>query len=104
MKGFKPRDPKGTWTYRLELWKQPWHRWLIAWIYHWYDMRIFKVPGFKKLERWLWDRAKGDPLEYIPISARQDLTCYYLTERQRKTLVVLTITEEQYNSLKDHDE
>jgi hypothetical protein len=73
-------------TYRLELWEQPLHRWLIAQIYHWYDMRIFKVPGFRKLERFLEARHKGDPFLYLPLGVQQDCRCYSLTVKQKTIL------------------
>jgi hypothetical protein len=81
-------------TYRLELWEQPLHRWLIAWAYHWYDMRIFKVPGFRALERLLERRHKGDPMIYIPLGAQQDCKCYSLTVRQKTVLARIEVDQD----------
>lgn len=78
-------------TYLLELWEQPLHRWLIAQIYHWYDMRAFKVPGFKALENFLEWRYKGDPLFYLPLSAQQDCRCYDLMVKQRVRLASIEV-------------
>lgn len=78
-------------TYRLELWEQPLHRWLIAQAYHWYDMRIFKVPGFKALERFLERHHKGNALLYIPLGPRQDCRCYYLMVKQKTILASIEV-------------
>jgi hypothetical protein len=71
----------------------------VAKIYHWYDMRIFRVPGFKGLENWLHDRHGDDPLAYLPLGIRQDLRCYYLTEKKRIRSITLRITAEEYQAL-----
>jgi hypothetical protein len=89
--------------YYVTLWRQPWHRVLIAKAYHWYDMRIFKVPGFKAIERWQTRRHQDDDF-FIPWSNEQDCRCDYLRHKQRKMLLTLEVTEEQYNNLKSHDE
>lgn len=91
-------------TYHLTLWRQPLHRWLMFKIYHWYDMRVYKMPGFKAIERWLMNQHKGDDL-ILPWSCNQDIRCYYLSKKAREILVVLQVTEEQYKAIrKDHDE
>jgi hypothetical protein len=81
-------------TYHLDVWEQPLRRWLVAQIYHWYDMRIHKVPGFKLLERFLEWRYKGDPMLYLPLGAEQDCKCFYLTEKGRTVLASFEITKE----------
>jgi hypothetical protein len=96
--------------YGITLWKQPLSRWLLARAYHWYSMRIYKVSGFKKLEKWLWkwydQRHDGDvDFIYVPISNRQDLRCHYLHENRRQVLVTLDLTKEQYEGITaDHGE
>lgn len=81
--------------YLVKLWKQPVHHWLWAQIYHWYDMRICRVPGFRKLEDWL---RKPDTEDYfdVPLSVKQDLRCYWLMRRGRSVLLELTVSSEEY--------
>ncbi len=81
-------------TYRLILWRQPLWRWLVAQVYHWYDMRIYKVPGFKLLERFLEWRHKGDPMLFVSLGTEQDCKCYFLTQKERVTLATFEISEE----------
>lgn len=90
-------------TYRLELWEQPLHRWLIAQAYHWYDMRVFKMPGFKALENFIERRHKGDPLLYLPLSARQDCRCYDLMVKQRVVLASIEVSEDVRNRVHRKD-
>jgi len=95
-------------SYAIELWKQPLHRWLIAKFYHWYSWKIHKVPGFKKLEKWLWKRYEdhhdGDELFlYIPISNRQDLRCYDLCHKRQTVLARLELTKEDFDAI-GHDD
>lgn len=85
--------------YVLEVWTQPWLRWLIGKSYHQYDMHIYKVPGFRILERWLHSRYKGDDI-YIPLSCRQDIRCYHLSIRGREVAAVVQLTEKEYRSVK----
>jgi hypothetical protein len=79
----------------------------MARIYHWYDMRIFKVPGFKIVENWLLKleerRHPGDDI-VVPWGCNQDIRCYLLHEKQRKVLLNLEVTKEQYDNLKGHEE
>jgi hypothetical protein len=106
-RGFSLRDVENKWSYHLTLWRQPWHRWLMFKIYHWYDMRMYKVPGFKTVERWLlyWEeRRLPEDMISIPWGAKQDCRCYFLSEKQRKVLLNLEVTKEQYDGLKGHDE
>ena len=79
-------------SYTVELWEQPLWPWLMATIYHWYDMWIYKVPGFKIAE-WVWDKLhwRNDPLEYLPLAAEQDCKCYYLTNKKRKVLAEVRV-------------
>lgn len=91
------RDSK---RYVLEVWTQPRLRWLVAQVYHWYDMRIYKVPGFKRLENWLQSRYKGSDI-YVPLSCRQDIRCYFLKERGRKTAALVQLTEKEYCAIKE---
>lgn len=88
-------------TYRIELWLQPWRRYLAARVYHWYDMHIFKVPGFKLVEnanlRWKMRRNPGRIC--LPLSAEQDCRCYYLARRDRRVLARFPVDEATYEAL-----
>lgn len=78
---------KDSTSYHVDLWTQPLHHWLIAEVYHWYDMHICRVPGFHRIEGWI-DTAinRNTPvLEYLPICAKRDLRCYNL-DRKHKTV------------------
>lgn len=91
--------PPAPATFHVELWEQPLWRRAVHSVYHWYDMRIFKVPGFKLVENLLlWWQTRGDGLE-IPLSAKQDIRCYFLTRRGRRDLAVLEVDEETYRRL-----
>ncbi len=81
--------------FTVEVWEQPFWPWLIAAIYHWYDMRIYKVPGFKIAE-WIWDKShwRQSDLEYLPLAAEQDCKCYYLTEKKRKVLAKFRVSKD----------
>jgi hypothetical protein len=78
--------------YKVELWEQPFWPWLIATIYHWYHMWIYRVPGFKTAE---WVRGKphwrSGPLEYLPLVAEQDCKCHYLDNKKRKVLAEVRV-------------
>lgn len=89
----------GAWSWYVEIYTQPTWRRLVHRVYHWYDMRIFKVPGFKRLERWLEDRHKGDPELYVPLSCRQDIRCYELGVQGKKQAALIKITKERYDEI-----
>ena len=72
-------------TRRRVTYTQPPFWYVAAKIYHFYDMKVFRLPGFKKLEDWYEKRNQDNPF-YVPISAQQDLRCYQLTERGRIVL------------------
>lgn len=72
--------------FTVEVWQQPFWNWLVAGIYHWYDSRIYKVPGFKRLEKTLAWFHRNEPFEYIPLGCKQDIRCYHLDNKQRKVL------------------
>lgn len=84
--------------FHVTLWTQPWYRRAVAAVYHWYDMRVFKVPGFRRLERWLEHRHRGDDF-YIPLSCQQDCRCHYLSERGKTELATFNIDEAMYDKL-----
>jgi len=77
-------EDKSRTRYRVT-YTQPLLYWLIAKIYCFYDMRVFRLPGFKKLEDWYEKRNQDNPF-YTPITAQQDFRCYQLTERGRIVL------------------
>lgn len=80
--------------YIVELYQQPFWRWLTATVYHWYDMQIRKVPGFRRLERLLGRLGKKDPFEHIPLGSRQDLRCYHLSNAKRTVLATFKVKED----------
>ena len=88
---------RGDRRHVLEVWTQPWLRRLFAKAYHWYDMRIYKVPGFRQLERWLQSRHRGEELIYVPL---RDIRCHSLTNRQRTVVATVQLTEQQYCEIK----
>jgi hypothetical protein len=78
--------------YTVELYQQPFWQWLVATVYHWYDMRVGKVPGFRRLEGLL---QKGkDPFEHISLGCRQDLRCYRLSNAKRVVLATFKVKED----------
>lgn len=95
----KKEDAQITETRHVEFWTQSLWRYLVAHVYHWYDMRIYKVPGFKRLEDWLW-KLHEDELFYIPLSNRQDIRCYHLRERGLTILADIAVDEETYQAIK----
>lgn len=82
--------------YLVEIYKQPLHRYLIAWVYHWYDMHIFKVPGFKKFDNWHHRKFGKGNIFFIPISCRQDLKCAFLSRQDKVILAELEVDEATY--------
>ena len=86
---------KDSITFKVEVWEQPWWRYALAACYHWYDMRVHKVPGFKALEDFQARRARAGRVEddffHFPLSARQDERCYSLSHRGRQVLASLPV-------------
>jgi hypothetical protein len=85
-------------TYHVTLYRQPLHRWLAARVYRWYDMRVYKVPGFKLLENvkaWRWRNREW----YVPISAEQDCRCYHLEQLGRTVLATFDVDSDTYQRL-----
>lgn len=101
MHGIGIKDPdKPKTSYWAELYHQPSWRWMIARAYHWYDMHIFKIPGF----RWLdahWGRKRS--ITWMPISARQDCRCYELFAKGRVTLTSIEIDQALYERMADRN-
>jgi len=89
----------GEKRYYVELFTQPWHRWLAARAYHWYDMRVFALPGFKTVEKVKlgYDTRRAvragtpEPWQVLPWSNDQDCRCEHLRERGRRVLGRLEI-------------
>lgn len=84
--------------YYVEVFQQPWYRLLYSTLYHWYDMHIFKVPGFKAFERWHSKRYCKD-LTYTPISARQDEKCFFLDRKGKIVLAQCEVDSDTYDKL-----
>lgn len=84
--------------YYVRIFEQPAYRYLIAAVYHWYDMYIFKVPAFKAFERWHSKRYCKD-FTYLPITARQDIKCHFLGERDKKILKDFEVDSTTYDMI-----
>ena len=72
--------------FTVEVWQQPFWRWLMANVYHWYDSWIFKVPGFRRLEAVQERFHKGEPFTFIPLGCKQDIKCHHLANKERTIL------------------
>jgi hypothetical protein len=81
-------------TYHVTLWQQPFLRWLVAKAYHCYDMNIYRLPGFKLLENALLR------IDDIPLGAKQDIRCHFLTRKKRTEVVTFEVTKEKYDQLR----
>lgn len=82
--------------YFVNIYQQPWYRRLIARAYCWYDMRIIKMPGFKKLDSWHHTHfGKGD-WTFLSISVRQDLRCFELRRKDKVILATFEVDRETY--------
>lgn len=94
--------------YLLEIWRQPWLNWLKSYLYVKY-WKMYKLPGYGLLEK-IVDGVRGlissstDPFSTMPWSAKQDLRLHDLKSRKRQVVASVTVTEEQFNLLKGHDE
>lgn len=114
-------DPKKQTTYRVNFYTQPRWDYLKSRIYHWYDMRVFKIPGFSRIEALderlhrlrckndcmtgkVWRRDQGERIEtycgHTPLGPRQDCRCHSLSRKNRVELDHLELTEEQYLMLR----
>lgn len=93
-------------TYHVELWYQPFWIWLAGTVYHWYDMRVCKVPGFRKFEEALeryhhWRHpGDGDNWLYLPLSIRQDIRCSQWARKKRVVVAKFEVDSETYERLK----
>lgn len=97
--GLSARDRSEPTRYYVTFYEQPLLPWVISRLYHWYDMRVYLLPGFTLLER-LLKRLQGGDEWYVPLSARQDIRCYHLERRKRTELVTVEVTQEQYEKMK----
>jgi hypothetical protein len=88
-------------TRSIELWTQPWHRYVIAKLYDKYHWFIIKLPGFHAVENWLMKRhdRRSDDLA-LPLCALQDLRCFELSRKQRTEVCRLPLNEDAYEKLK----
>lgn len=97
---FERHHRDGHRTHHITLYRQPMHRWLAARVYHWYDMRVCRLPGFELLERFKgWRYRNRDWHEYLPISAKQDCRCWYLSEHGKTVLATIDVPEDVYRQL-----
>lgn len=82
----------------VEIWQQPFWRWVIAEIYHWWEKHtdFFMV----KVSRWHRNQFQADgDFDYVPLVNRRDIRCYHLSQIKRKTLTTVYITDKQYDVL-----
>jgi len=80
----------------VEIWQQPFWRWLIAQAYHLWEKISWR--GFRLIEKYHEDLfKKKDDDFFIPLTNRQDLKCEHLTHKKRDTLAVIYTTQEQYD-------
>lgn len=66
---------------------QPLSDYIIAAIYHWWDMHSWYI--YRHIEKPLKRRhyrKHPDDLFYTPLTNRQDLRCFYLTNKHRQVL------------------
>lgn len=83
--------------YYVQVVQQPWYRVLIANVYFWYEMHIFKVPGFRTIEKWDANRKfKKHGFPVRTISDLQGERCYYLTKRDKEILTTYEVDRETY--------
>lgn len=81
----------------LYIYEQPFRSWLIAQIYYlWEKLTWPAMKHISKLHRRIF---QGNDEWFIPLANRQDLRSYYLTEKNRKTLASVEITENQYAAI-----
>jgi hypothetical protein len=89
-----------TRTYHVELWRQPLHHWLHARLYHLYDTWIWRLPGYRLLERVHRRRYhRGDEDMYVPLAATQDIRCYELRVRHRQVIATFEVDKATYEQL-----
>lgn len=99
---YKITDPVDR-VYRVTLWRQPLRYWLWAQIYHVYDMLVWRVPGFFRLEAWLLEREErklGGGRLATPLGAKQDIRCYHLTQKGRDSVVTFDVSRDVYERLR----
>lgn len=99
-------------TYHFRVVDQPLKDWLIARLYHVYDMKIpIKIPGWRRFHAWVgehdaerWHFAVGPKTREKPRwrdrfyewDILQDLRCYELSERNVTTLAEIEVDESTY--------
>jgi len=106
-------------SYYVDVYTQPVRNRIAGWLYHKYDMAIYRIPGYSRLERLLmerhdlkcqgcfigevWRRGGGAAEElfcgYMPLTARQDIKCFKISSKNRIDVGRMLITEEQYQQL-----
>lgn len=82
----------------VTLYSQPWHRWVIATAYHGYDMLVWRIPGFRRFEKW---QQRGKGRWYVPIGCRQDIRCHFLHAKGRDLIAVINIDDATERGIKD---
>lgn len=88
-------NPNDDYKYLVRVYRQPFHRYLISRIYHWYDMHIHKVPGIKTFERWHAKKFSKD-WNYVYFCDRRDVKCSFLSRQDKVILAEFEIDEATY--------
>lgn len=91
----------GSITHHVELWTQPTWRYLLAKVYHWYDMWVCRCPLYPLMSRVSdWRHRRRDVLSYLPLAAAQDVRCYELSRRKRQVLARLDLPDGVYATVR----
>jgi hypothetical protein len=91
----------GQRTHHVELWAQPTGRYLVARVYHWYEMWICRSWLTRPMERvYDWRHRHADVLSYLPLPAAQSVRSYELGERGRRRLARLDLPAATYAAIK----
>lgn len=86
---------KDNTKYLVEIYEQPFHRWMIARAYHWYDMHLYKVSGFRKFDSWYTKRTfKGFP--HLLISDKQNIKCAWLSRQDKEVKETFEVDKDTY--------
>jgi hypothetical protein len=93
------RNEPGTIEYWVTFTQQPLWNAFVAKVYHWYDMRMYKIPGVRLIERFgVWLHRKNDEI-YIPWTNKQDLRCDDLRSKNLKRIASIQIDKDTYQKL-----
>lgn len=80
----------------VEIWEQPLYRWMISHAYHSWERRSRVI--MRVLSKW-HEYFFGRSIDYVPLTNRRDIRCYHLSQKDRKHLETIFITEEEYSAI-----